>query len=126
MKHTRERVASDLRQRLSEIFSLRVSDPRLRDVMIVEVRPSADLSFARVFYRVLGGDADLSGALERAKPFVRRSLAQGLRMRRVPELAFVHDESPDRAERIEALLRETGSGIGPDADAANGGGEGPA
>ena len=69
MKHTRERVASELRHRLGEIFALRVSDPRLHDVTVVEVRPSADLSTARVFYRVLGDPDEVAGAIERAAPF---------------------------------------------------------
>ena len=113
MKHTRERVASDLRHRLSEIFALRVSDPRLREVTIVEVRPSADLSFAKVFYRTLGDPAEIGDAIERAKPFVRHCLAEGWKLRRVPELAFIHDTSPDRAERIEQILREVGAGDEP-------------
>ena len=41
---------------------------------------------------------------EMAKEF-RHELSQVMRMRRVPELRFRYDDSVDRGERIEALLR---------------------
>jgi ribosome-binding factor A len=39
-----------------------------------------------------------------AKEF-RRELSKVMSMRRVPELRFKYDDSVDRGERIEALLR---------------------
>ncbi|MEO8010545.1 MAG: ribosome-binding factor A, partial [Dokdonella sp.] len=42
---------------------------------------------------------------EMAVPF-RRELSRTLKMRRVPELRFIYDDSVDRGERIEQLLRE--------------------
>jgi ribosome-binding factor A len=47
---------------------------------------------------------------EHAKDF-RRELSRSMKLRRVPELRFRYDDSVDRGERIEALLRgraETG------------------
>ena len=106
MKHTRERVAHDLRARLAEIFAQRVSDPRLRELTVADVRPSADLSFAKVFWCTRGDADEAEAALESAKPFVRRCLAEMLRMRRVPELAYVRDQTLETASRIEGILRE--------------------
>jgi ribosome-binding factor A len=111
--HARERIARDIRARLAEIFAVKVADPRLRGVTIAEVRPSPDVSFAKVLYRTLGDPAEIGDAIERAKPFVRHCLAEGWKLRRVPELAFIHDTSPDRAERIEQILREVGAGDEP-------------
>jgi ribosome-binding factor A len=36
----------------------------------------------------------------------RRELSRTLKMRRVPEIRFLYDDSVDRGERIESLLRE--------------------
>jgi len=41
---------------------------------------------------------------ELAKEF-RMELSKEMRVRRVPELRFKYDDSVDRGERIEALLR---------------------
>ena len=106
MKYTRQRVAHDMRARLAEIFAQRVSDPRLHGLSVTVVRPSADLGFARVFWSTLGDRDAAAQALEQAKPFVRRCLASGLRLRRVPELAFVHDDTLERAGRIDQILSE--------------------
>jgi ribosome-binding factor A len=101
-----ERVGRELRDKLATIVEQRVSDPRLRGVSIVEVRPSPDLSYARVFYRTLGDPREAERALRKAKPFLRRCLAENLRLRRVPELDLRHDPSVESAERIEHLLAE--------------------
>jgi ribosome-binding factor A len=101
-----ERVARELRDKLAAIVEERVSDPRLRGVSIVEVRPSPDLSYARVFYRTLGDPRDAERALRKAKPFLRRCLAENLRLRRVPELDLRLDPSVETAQRIEHILGE--------------------
>jgi len=49
-----------------------------------------------------------------AKEF-RHQLAHTMRMRRVPELRFKYDESVDKGERIEALLRGEAGSESPDA-----------
>lgn len=106
VSHRRQRVAHDLRARLAEILSQRVSDPRLAGTVVSAVETSPDLSVARVFVRGFA-DADAAlAALERAAPFIRRLLADGLRLRRVPELDFRVDDSLERAERVDAILRE--------------------
>ncbi len=85
-------------------------DPRLSDLLVSEVRVTADLSLARIYVRSVGGGESererLLDALDRAAGALRRELAARLRVRRVPELRFAWDEVPDEAARIERLLRE--------------------
>ncbi len=106
MSHRRARVASELRTRLADVIAQRVGDPRLAPVSILEVRPAPDYSYARVFFRTLGDRAEAQAALDHAKPFLRRCLSQGMRLRRVPELDFRYDESPERAARVDGILDE--------------------
>jgi ribosome-binding factor A len=106
MSHRRARVGKDMRQQLAAIIRQRVSDPRLAGLTVMEVRPSPDFSFARVFYRTLGDPAEAATALEKAKPYIRRCLAENSRRRVVPQLEFQFDESVDRAARVEDILDE--------------------
>lgn len=106
MSHRKARAASDIRARLAQVIGERVSDPRLAQVTILEVRPAPDFSYARVFFRTLGDRAEAEAALDGARPFLRRCLAEGMRLRRVPELDFRYDESPERAELVEGILDE--------------------
>ncbi len=106
MSHRRERVARDLRNRLAQIIEQRVEDPRLRDVTITGVKASADFSYLRVFFRTLGDREQATQAFNKAKPFIRRCLGDGGRLRRVPELDFRIDKSLDSAARIDEILKE--------------------
>ena len=90
MSRRKARVAQDLRARLTEILRKRVSDPRLEGVPLSGVEPPPDF--------------------EKAGPFIRRCLGERLKLRRVPELEFRLDESLERAERVEEILREVEEG----------------
>jgi ribosome-binding factor A len=68
-----------------------------------------DLQQARVYYTALGDEKarrDSARALGRAAPFLRRQIGARLRLRRVPELAFLYDESIAGQDRIEQLLQD--------------------
>ena len=45
-------------------------------------------------------------ALGRATPFLRRQIAQRLRLRRAPELQFFYDQSIAHQDRIEQILQD--------------------
>ena len=114
MSHRKARVASELRARIAQVVAERVRDPRLAQVSILEVRPAPDFSYARVFFRTLGQREEAERALAGAKGMLRTRVAEGLHVRRMPELDFRYDEAPERAERVYSLLedvkpsRETG------------------
>jgi ribosome-binding factor A len=106
MKHTGERLGNEIHARLATILRESTGDPRLELLSITEVKVAPDASFARIFYRALGDPGETLAALEKAKPYLRRRLAGELHTRRVPELDFRVDESLDRAERLDSVLRE--------------------
>jgi ribosome-binding factor A len=106
VSYRRQRAAHGVRDRIAAILGSDVRDPRLQGVGVTAVELAPDSSFARVFYRVLGDRAAAASGLEQAKPFIRRRLAEGIALRRVPELDFRLDESVDRGERIDQILRE--------------------
>ena len=104
-----ERVGDQIRAELSDLLAREVKDPAIGFITITYVKVSADLQVARAYYTSLGdaeAQRNTARALERAKPFLRRQLAQRIRLRRAPELAFQYDESIARQERIESLLEE--------------------
>jgi ribosome-binding factor A len=106
VNHRKARVAQELRDRIAEVLSRHVRDPRLELVTVTDVEVSPDFSLARVYYRALEERGSLEAAIEKAKPFIRRQLAVGLPLRRVPELVFVRDPTPERAARVETILDE--------------------
>jgi ribosome-binding factor A len=90
-------------------------------VTITRVQMTPDLQQARVFYTVLGDDQarkNTGRAIERAGPFLRRQIGSRLRLKRVPELTFLYDESIAGQDRIERLLNEVRP-VNPDTDASD-------
>ena len=103
------RVADQIRSELADLLAREVHDPGIGFVTITRVQVTGDLQTARVFYTTLGDQkarTDTGRALGRAAPFLRRQVAQRLRLKRSAELVFIYDESIAGQDRIERLLDE--------------------
>jgi ribosome-binding factor A len=101
------RVAQQIQQALSELIRREVRDPRLGMVTLTEVRMSNDLSYATVYYSVLGADAHRAQEiLDSAAGMLRGPLGRSLGIRHSPELRFVHDELIESGARLSALIQK--------------------
>src|SRR3984893_6335536 len=104
-----DRVADQIRSELAQLLAREVHDPGIGFVTLTRVQVSPDIQQARIYYTALGDERarrSTGRALERAGPFLRRQIGSRLRLKRVPELAFVYDESIAGQDRIEQLLNE--------------------
>ncbi len=106
-----ERVGEQVRAELCALLRSSASDPALALVTVTHVRMTRDLQHARVYYTTLGDTAARRQAgrgLRRAASFLRGGLGRRLRLRHVPELTFVYDDSIEREQRIAHVLDELG------------------
>ncbi len=104
-----DRVADQIRGELGHLLAREVHDPGIGFVTITRVQVSPDIQQARVFFTALGDEharRNSERALGRAIPFLRRQIGARLRLKRVPELKFLYDESIAGQDRIEQLLRD--------------------
>lgn len=103
-----ERVDSQLKKEISEIVNNEIGDPRIDvPVSIFEADCSRDLSYAKVYVRAYG-TADLKElvkALNNASSYIRNLLFKRMKIRTVPKLNFVADESLDNGFRIDELIK---------------------
>ena len=105
----RSRLEADIRQIVGETLSRSVSDKRLRNVSISRVKLSRDGSHASLFYETAGTETEKQDAFEAmksAKGFLRSQLASRIRMRTVPVLSLVKDESGEEGDKILNIMRE--------------------
>ena len=103
------RIADQIQRELAEVIRLELRDPRVRFVTLTGVELARDQSHAKVYFTVLGSQAEIKECLEgltRAAGFLRSSLAHRLTTRKVPELAFSYDESVERGVRLSHLIDE--------------------
>ena len=104
-----ERVADQIRAELGQLLSREVHDPGIGFVTITRVQVTSDLQTARIYFTALGDDQarrSSERAIDRATPFLRRQIGSRLRLKRVPELHFLYDESIAGQDRVEQLLNE--------------------
>jgi ribosome-binding factor A len=102
-----EQLEDQIHFMLSTLIQRELRDPDLGFLTLTAVRLTGDRGIARVYYTVLGEEAERerSGkALARAAGFLRTHLAKRLKMRRVPELQFFLDGTIEQGNKIEAIL----------------------
>jgi ribosome-binding factor A len=104
-----DRVGAQMQRDLAGLVRDELDDPRLGMITIQEVRVVRDFSHAKVFFTIMGGELDVAGTtrvLKEASPFLRHELGRRMKMRTMPELHFVHDESVERGEQLSALIEQ--------------------
>ena len=105
----RPRVEEAMRTELAAMVQHEIKDPRVSGtglVGVTRVELNGDLSVARVYVSIIGQDIDRTMAgLEAATGFLRGPLARRLRLRKPPELRFLHDDSAAMTRRLTEILR---------------------
>lgn len=102
-----DRVAAQFRRELAVLVHEAVRDHMLPSVSVSDVEMTRDLDMATVYVTALlaeQGPEAVKTLNEMARDF-RHMLSRSVRLRRMPELRFRYDDSVDRGERIDALLR---------------------
>lgn len=104
-----DRIAEAIKKEVSLIIHDEIKDPRLGFVTITSVELADDYRFAKIFYSVLGKEEDYEktkAALDSSLGFIRKLVAQRIRLRFAPELLFKEDRSSEYSVRIEEILNE--------------------
>jgi ribosome-binding factor A len=103
-----DRVAELIQRKLAEIIQMEVKDPRLpRFVTVSAVKVSRDMAYAKVYITVLGDKSQVSETVEilnHAASYLRGALARCIKLRIVPKLIFVFDESVEYGNRLSRLI----------------------
>jgi ribosome-binding factor A len=102
-----DRVASQLQKELADLIRTQVKEPRLGMITVSDAEVSRDLAVAKVFVTFLGAKEPAEtcvSLLSTMVPMLRRELGKRLRIRNMPEIRFVFDDSIERGMRMDALL----------------------
>ncbi len=108
--HRTDRIEAELRRALGALVRDAVAEHGLPSVSVSDVEVSRDMAHAKVFVTALQPERakDAMQGLKAAAGEIRFRLARAVKLRHVPELHFHYDDSVDRGERIDNLLREIG------------------
>lgn len=86
-----------------------LSDPRLKQIYLTDVKVDKELAYADIFVSAVEGparSAEILAGLESASGFIRKTLAGRIDLRVFPRLRFHWDPTPENADRIEKVLAE--------------------
>ncbi len=101
------RVGEQIQRELATLLSTEVKDPRVRLVTVTAVDLSPDMRHASVLFTTLedeeGRKSVLQG-LQKSSGFFRARLGELLRIRLMPQLHFVYDDSVERGARLSRLI----------------------
>lgn len=103
-----DRVSGLLRRELAQMIQMEIKDPAVGLISVSDVEVSRDLAHAKVYVTVFNTEqaAHSIKALKKAAGFLRTRLGQELRMRTVPQLHFLHDDSVETGQHMDKLIAE--------------------
>ena len=77
-------------------------------ITITKVEVTDDIKLAKVFFSLIGNEEEVKSAkdgLKSAKGIIKRSIAQNVYLRYMPDLEFYHDRSLEYSQRVDDLLK---------------------
>ena len=92
-------------EEISKIIHEEIKNKDVGFVTITDARITNDLSFAKVYITTLDNDREkVLNALNKSSGFVRSLLCDRIKIRKMPEIHFVYDESIEYGKKIEDII----------------------
>ncbi len=104
-----ERIGELILEYVSQLLIRQINDPRIGGVTLTGAEVSKNLRHARIYFSILAEKepkGEVLTGLRSATGFIRSKVARELGLRFVPEIEFVYDNTQEKAQRIEQLLRQ--------------------
>lgn len=101
------RLQDRIREIVAGMLDRRIKDPRLGFVTVTDVRITADLRDATVYYTVYGDDTDKAGtaaALASAQGLIRAEVGRQTGIKHTPTVSFVLDELQENAQHLDEAI----------------------
>ena len=102
-----KKVEVKIQRILSELFSSKISDPRLKNVIISEVRVTRDISTAKVYFLILNNQyksIEIELLLRKATGFLKKEMSAQLNLKKLPNLIFIYDTKEQDALYMNKLI----------------------
>ncbi|MCX6347418.1 MAG: 30S ribosome-binding factor RbfA, partial [Actinobacteria bacterium] len=104
-----KKIEIDLIREISFILNSKVKDPRIGFVTLTYVKLSADYHYMDIYFTVLNKEENLKSCLEglnKSKGFIKKNLLERIKLRTVPEIKFIYDETIEKGTKIIEILEK--------------------
>lgn len=100
-----DRLNKQFAREITSILHDVVNDKRVKLVTVNEVRITADLSYAKVYYTSFDNEkVDSLIALNKISGFIRSELCKKINIRKMPEIQFIYDNSIEYGDKIDKII----------------------
>ena len=106
--HNLGRLTEDIKREISAAIP-QLTDKRISEgfVTVTHVDLTSDLSYCMVMVSVMGGEEktdEVISVLQKAEGFFKRRINARIKMRKMPEIIFIADNSLDYYEKIDKII----------------------
>lgn len=102
------RLAEEIKREVTDIIRTTLKDPRISPLTsITDVEISKDMRYAKIFISIYGSEEEQTKTLEGLKSangFIRSELGKRIRLRYMPEIAFILDTSIEHGVKISQII----------------------
>ena len=92
-------------EEISKIIHEEIKNKDVGFVTITDARITNDLSFAKIYITTLDNEREkVLYALNKSSGFIRSLLCDRVKIRKMPEIHFVYDESIEYGKKIEDII----------------------
>ncbi|MEN3044925.1 MAG: 30S ribosome-binding factor RbfA [Candidatus Hydrothermales bacterium] len=86
-----ERISKEIMKVINEVIREDINDPRIANLIILEVEVSNDLKKAKIHYTQLKEEKEenIEKVLERARSYIRKKIAEKIELKFMPEIFFI-------------------------------------
>jgi len=99
----------DLKREISFIINAKAKDPRIGFVTVTGAKLSVDYKWLNVFVSIMGSSSDKEQSLmglEHSRGFIKKNLQERMKLRNMPDIRFIYDESINNGIRISKIIEK--------------------
>jgi ribosome-binding factor A len=102
-------IESEFKRALSEVIK-DMKDPRVSEMTsVTRVDITRDLSYAKAYISIFDAEKKQKSTIEtltHAQHFIKNEIGARIKLRRLPEIKFIHDSSIEYSSHIADLLKK--------------------
>ncbi|HOW02606.1 MAG: 30S ribosome-binding factor RbfA [Caldisericia bacterium] len=109
MNRKKDRLEHTIRTIISDIFLKEISDPRIGFITVSSCELSSDLKHAKIFVSIYGDEKEKEKGMKGVKSatkYIQELLSKRIRVKNIPLIEFVLDESIEKGIKLTKLIEE--------------------
>ena len=100
-------INSEIQKAISEIINYELKNPNINGIIsVLKVNTTTDLDYCKIYLSIYNADdiENVFNQIKHSAGFIRKELTNRVKLRKVPYLEFILDDSIEYSERINDVI----------------------